>query len=282
MDNMTENLPMPDEQSGIILYDYKIPVPGVRKKILYHFSDIHLAYTDPAEVGNQAMNFDEWAAGWPGFSRQYHEPWGKSQMKEPAEHLTSLLELASTGDAIAMTGDLCDKVNSTCLALLEQELSAVGKPFMAVCGNHDMAHEIPHGYVFSGMKQPVQTMDLEDLLLVGIDNSSRQITAEQNEQLRRLLSQEKPLLIIMHVPVMTAGNRAILQPCGDYFRLNHPDATEETLSFIELLKANADKIAAVLAGHLHFHNESELVPGLQQFVTSQGVLGNINRYEIGE
>lgn len=282
MDNMTVNLPMPDEQSGIILYDYKIPVPGVRKKILYHFSDIHLAYTDPAEAGRQVMDYARWAAGWPGFSRQYHEPWGKSQMKEPAAHLSSLLELASTGDAIVMTGDLCDKVNSTNLELLNQKLKAVNTPFMAVCGNHDMAHELPDGYAFSGMKQPVQIMDLEDLILVGIDNSSRQITAEQNEQLRRLLSLGKPLLVIMHVPVMTEGNREILQPCGDYFRLNHPEATEETLSFIELLKQNAAKIVAVLAGHLHFHNESEIAPGLQQFVTSQGVLGNINRYELGE
>lgn len=282
MDNMTQNLPMPGEQSGIILYDYKIPVPGVRKKVLYHFSDIHLAYTDPAEAGHQAINFDEWAAGWPGFSRQYHEPWDKTQMKEPAAHLSSLLELASTGDAIAMTGDLCDKVNRTNLDLLDQKLKAVSNPFMVVCGNHDMAHEISDGYTFSGMKQPVQVMDLGDLLIVGLDNSSRQITAAQNDQLRQILTQEKPIVIIMHVPVMTDGNREVLFSCGDYFRLNHPEATEDTLAFIDLLKQNASRIAAVLAGHLHFHNESEIAPGLQQFVTSQGVLGNINRYVIGE
>lgn len=280
MENIMNHLP--EAGSGIVLYTYRIPVPGVQRKILYHFSDIHLAYTDPAEVGSQVMDYDSWAAGWPGFSRQYGEPWDKSQMKEPAEHLSSLLTLAGTGDAIVLTGDLCDKVNSTTLSVLDEKLMAVTVPFMAVCGNHDMAHEIPDGYAFSGMNQPVQTVDLGDLLIVGIDNSCRQVTEAQNEQLRRLLSLGKPILLIMHVPVMTADNRNILLPCGDYFRLNHPDATEDTLSFIELLKANAGKIAAVLAGHLHFHNESEIAPGLPQFVTSQGVLGNINRYEIGE
>lgn len=280
MENMMNHLP--DADSGIVLYTHRIPVPGVQRKILYHFSDIHLAYTDPAEVGSRVMDYDSWAAGWPGFSRQYGEPWDKAQMKEPAEHLSSLLTLASSGDTIVLTGDLCDKVNETNLSLLEEKLKAVTVPFMAVCGNHDMAHEIPDGYVFSGMNQPVQTLDLGDLLIVGIDNSTRQVTGAQNEQLRRLLSLDKPILLIMHVPVMTEGNRDILLHCGDYFRLNHPDATEETLAFIELLKANAGKIAAVLAGHLHFHNESEIAPGLPQFVTSQGVLGNINRYEIGE
>ena len=81
---------------------------------------------------------------------------------------------------------------------------------------------------------------------------------------------------------MTESNKELLLSSGDYFRLNHPEATAETLAFIELLKANAGQIAAVLAGHLHYHNESEIAPGLPQFVTSQGVLGNINRYEIGE
>ena len=282
MDNMIKKMAIPGEETGIILHEYKISVPGIRKKVLYHFSDIHLAYKNPAEVGNQALTFEKWAAGWPGFSRQYHEPWNVSQMKEPADHLTCLLELAATGDAIVMAGDLCGKVNSTNLDLLDQKLKEVNAPFMAVCGNHDMAHEIPDGYSFSEMKLPVQILDLGDLLLVGIDNSNRQITAEQTDQLRQLLPLGKPLLITMHIPIMTESNRDILLSSGDYFRLNHPEATVETLAFIELLKANAGQIAAVLAGHLHYHNESEIAPGLPQFVTSQGVLGNINRYEIGE
>ena len=282
MDNTSNNLPMPDRQSGIILYDYKIPAPGVKKKVLYHFSDIHLAYTDPSSVGQLELNYQNWLSGWPGFAKSHGEPHGESQMKEPAEHLSCLLELSDTGNAIAMTGDLCDKVNATNLDVLDAELKKVNKPFMAVCGNHDTAFEIPDGYLFSRMKEPVQIMDLGDMLMVGVDNSSRQITAEQNARLRQLLTQDKPMVITMHVPIMTEGNREELLFCGDYFRLNHPEATDETLAFVEILKQNAPKIIAVLAGHLHFHNESEIAPGLQQFVTSQGVLGNINRYEIGE
>ena len=279
MDNI---LTMPDKASGIILYDYKIPAPGVKKKILYHFSDIHLAYTDPTTVGKQVMNYENWVAGWPGFSKVHNEPYDEIQMKEPAAHLAQLLELSGNGDAIAMTGDICDKVNDTNLGVLNAALKKVHTPCMLVCGNHDMAHEIPDGYLFSQMKEPVQVTDLGDLLLVGLDNASRQITPQQNEHLQQLLTQDKPMVIIMHIPIMTEDNYEKLIICGDYFRLNHPDANADTLAFIELLKANAGKILAVLAGHLHFHIESTIAPGLPQFVTSQGVLGNINRYEIGE
>jgi hypothetical protein len=37
-----------------------------------------------------------------------------------------------------------------------------------------------------------------------------------------------------------------------------------------------------VAGHLHFLNTCELAPGFTQYVSSQGLLGNLNRYVIGE
>ena len=85
----------------------------------------------------------------------------------------------------------------------------------------------------------------------------------------------------MHIPIMVPGNREILEPCGEYFRLNHSEADEETLAFIELVKSHPGKILAVLSGHLHFRCNCDLVPGIPQYVSSQGILGNINRYEIG-
>ena len=67
----------------------------------------------------------------------------------------------------------------------------------------------------------------------------------------------------------------------EYFRLNHRDADAETLGFIDLIQSHPEKILAVLAGHLHFTCNSEIAPGIPQYVSSQGILGNINRYEIG-
>lgn len=266
--------------AGVILYDHRLPVKGVAKKVIYHISDIHLNRSDNSEP--RPLDYETWVNGWPGFSKDHHEPYEPTQMKQPEDHLHCLLDLADTGDVIVLTGDICDKVTSANLAILDQNLSRVEKPWIAVCGNHDMAADIPDGCRYARIKEPVQVMDLGDLIIVGIDNSSRQVTEDQTVRLLEILALGKPVIVAMHVPVMTEENREVLLKCGDYFRLNHPDATRETLAFIDVLRQNAGQIVAVLAGHLHFRNESEIVPGLPQFVNSQSVLGNINRYEIGE
>ena len=51
---------------------------------------------------------------------------------------------------------------------------------------------------------------------------------------------------------------------------------------IELIKENSALVAAVLAGHLHFNNISHITEGVTQYVSSQGIAGNINEYTIGE
>jgi 3',5'-cyclic AMP phosphodiesterase CpdA len=181
-----------------------------------------------------------------------------------------------------MAGDLCEYISPANLRFLDEKLGSSSIPWLAVCGNHDPAETIPDGLLFSRTKQPVQVLDLEDLLIVGIDNAKRCITAQQNTRLRELLATGKPMILAMHVPVLTEGNRELLTDCGEYFQLNHAGADRETLEFANLLRENAGQIVAVLAGHLHFQNVSEIAPSLPQFISSQGILGNINRYEIGE
>ena len=268
--------------AGTILYDYKLPVKGVSKKVIYHISDIHLNCSDDPAAVRQPLTYENWLKGWPWFSIRYQEPCAESQMKLPEEHLACLLELAREGDAIVFTGDICDKVSSANLDILDEQLSKVEKPWIAVCGNHDLATDIPDNCLYARVKEPVQVLDLGDLIIVGVDNSQRQVTKDQTARLLEVLALGKPVIVTLHVPIMTEDNREKLLPCGDYFRLNHPEATDETLAFIDMLQQNAGQIVAVLAGHLHFHMESTIAPGLPQFVNSQSVLGNINRYEIGE
>ena len=268
--------------AGVILHEYQIPVKGVAKKVLYHISDIHLAHSDDPAAIEKPLDYETWLKGWPGFAIGHGEPYAEAQMKLPEDHLACLLELADAGDAIVFTGDICDKVSHANLRILDAELEKISKPWLGVCGNHDCPADLPDGYRYSAIKAPVQVLDLGDLILLGIDNSQRQISPAQSDQVRRILALGKPVIVVLHIPIMTESNWEVLLPCGDYFRLNHPAANAETLAFIDLLRQNAGQIVAVLAGHLHFLNESEIAPGLPQFVCSQSVLGNINRYEIGE
>lgn len=271
---------------GIVLQNFTIPAAGVRKKIIYHFSDVHLSMQDALSAPEEMQQAKAASANWDGtrlwFAKKYGEPASQAQQKPADTHFTDLLKLAEDGDAVVMTGDLCEYVSPANLRFLDRELKKLSTPWLAVCGNHDKAGDIPEGYGFSRVKEPVQILDLGDLILFGVDNSLRAVTARQNARLRQTLAMGKPLIIVMHIPIMTEGNKELLTDCGEYFRLNHPGADGETLEFIRILRENADRILAILAGHLHFANTSEIAPGLMQYVSSQGILGNVNRYEIGE
>ena len=271
---------------GIVVRSYRIAVPGVRKKILYHFSDCHLSVYDDLCTPEERKRAEDGIAGWEkgreNFARQYHQPCTEAQKRSVADYFRNLVGHAcADGDALALCGDIFDYVSGANVRFFEKEMAELSIPFLAVCGNHESDGHIPGDSLFARVRNPVQVLDLGDLILVGVDNSRRQITGQQNEKLREVLAIGKPVIVAMHIPVMTEGNWKLLLECGDYFRLNHPDAAPVTLEFIEILKENGPRIAAVLAGHLHFPNDSEIVPGLTQYVSSQGVLGCINRYEIG-
>lgn len=270
---------------SILIHDYKIPVPGIRKKVIWHFSDIHLSEYDALSTPEEVLRAKESAEGWEETRRYFAvkngEPWEPEQRIPAAEHLKALLELAKTGDALLVAGDMSEYISPANMRHLDEAFGSFPIPWLAVCGNHDPADQIPEGHVYSRVKQEAQILELEDMVILGLDDSQRAVNAGQLETLKRLLRGEKPLLILMHVPFSTPENRAILEECGEYFRLDHPQATPEAEVFRELIRENAERIVAVMAGHLHFGNVSELVPGVTQYVSSQGILGNINRYEIG-
>lgn len=276
---------MHDIPNSVLIHDYKIPVPGIRKKVIWHFSDIHLTEYDALSTPEEVLRAKESAEGWEETRRYFAvkngEPWEPEQRIPAAEHLKALLELAKTGDALLVAGDMSEYISPANMRHLDEAFGSFPTPWLAVCGNHDPADQIPEGHVYSRVKQEAQILELEDMVILGLDDSQRAVNAGQLETLKRLLRGEKPLLILMHVPFSTPENRAILEECGEYFRLDHPQATPEAEVFRELIRENAHKIVAVMAGHLHFGNVSELVPGVTQYVSSQGILGNINRYEIG-
>lgn len=65
--------------SGVVLHDYKIPVKGVSKKILYHISDIHLNLSDDPGFIRQPLSYDTWAKAGPAFPSSTKSPMPQSK-----------------------------------------------------------------------------------------------------------------------------------------------------------------------------------------------------------
>ena len=269
-----------------MINEITIPVKGVKKKIIYHFSDSHLTERDGLSTAAERERAEKAAEAWEkvraDFARTYGEPYGEFQRISPGEHFRRMLAEAARGDALVLAGDILDYVSPANLRFTDECLAGFEKPFIAVCGNHEHAGEIPEGRALSGMKKAVQALDMGDLQIVGVDNSRRAVTKEQNEELKKLLETGKPAVIVLHVPIMCEENAAALEKSGVYFQFNYDGCPEENVEMIELIKAHGKNVCAVLAGHLHYANVSALTPGIPQIVTSQGIVGNMNKYYIGE
>lgn len=270
----------------ILLHTYVLPIKGVKKKTVYHFSDSHLTehdgLSDEKETERAKKQTEAWINVRQSFTSAYGEPYGEMQAKSAIEHFSNLIEASADGDALVIAGDTLDYVSGANVRITNEYFEKVRCPMMAVCGNHEKEAEIPEEGLISMMKKPVQKIEFDDLIIIGFDNSQRVITKEQNDALKQALSSGKTVIIAMHVPIMTVGNEQALRRAGEYFQLNYDGCSEENLEFINTIKANAGSVAAVLAGHLHFICNSEITEGVTQYVSSQGITGNLNKYIIGE
>ena len=270
----------------VLVHEHIIPIKGVKKKIIYHFSDSHLTefdeLSDQAETEKAQKQTAAWENVRSGFASAYGEPYGEGQKASGKEHFENLINTATDGDALVIAGDTLDYMSGANLRLAEKEFGKIKCPFIAVCGNHEKADEIPDGTIVSPMKLPVQKVDLGDLIIIGFDNSKRVITREQIDALNTAYGSGKAVIVAFHVPIMTAENEQALRKAGEYFQLNYDGCPKENLEFIDIIIKHASQTAAVLAGHLHFNNITEITNGVTQYVSTQGITGNINRYVVGE
>lgn len=262
--------------------EFTIPFPGVSKKVIYHFSDCHLGVADdrsgPEEIAAAEKATQEFNECRKWFADHCKEPFDDTVSAK--DYFDEILAACHDGDAVLCAGDLVESFIPTTLRYIDEKTATL--PFMTVCGNHDTPDKIPDGYTLSAAKQPVQEMDLGDLLVLGFDDSARVITPEQLAALDRALAGDKPLLILLHIPFAVPENEAMLRGCGEYFRLNHDDCPAENLAFIQRIVDHPHRIVAVLAGHLHFAHTCPVNGALTQYVSSQGMCGHCHRYIIGE
>ena len=272
--------------SGTVLHEYEIKIKGVKKKIVYHFSDVHITESDAlcseAELAKLKEDTERWLEIRARFANKYGEPCEEEQQITGTEHFEKFCSMANAdGDIVCIAGDLFNSVKSCAIRQYEKIFASTPIPYLFVAGNHEQMKDIPDDCAMAEIKKPIVHVDLGDIIFVGVNNSQRVITREQIDAIKELLGLGKPMIIVMHIPILTEGNEQ-LAACSEYFKMNFGDVPAENHEFVELLKKNDSQIAAIFAGHLHFKNNFAITDKLTQYVSSQGILGNINRYVIGE
>lgn len=270
---------------NLLIHEYKIKAENIAQKTIYHFSDCHLTLWDELSDEQEAEKAKKQTAEWESirkyFAESHKEPYGAEQQLDAKAHFQNLINESKKGDAVILAGDTFNYLNGANIRFSENRISELTLPYMVLCGNHDTPKDLPDSGILSKAKAPYQIIDLGDMYIIGLDNSERIITKDQLNALKELLSQGKPIIIAMHIPIKTEGNSAVLEKCGEYFYINYENCPKENLELVDIIKENTDKIICVLAGHLHFADNTEIAPNLIQYVSSQGITGNLNKYIIG-
>ena len=111
--------------------------------------------------------------------------------------------------------------------------------------------------------------DYEEFLLVGVDDSALQISDAQLQKLDAVFARQKPVILLLHIPLMTESIYApVMEHWGPTFMLGTPDDPENARLFRERICAPDSPVAAIFAGHLHFAHTGEFAPGRWQYVSA--------------
>lgn len=259
-----------------------LKIPGLsRNYTFYHTSDCHLAIAAPEE-GAEAMAKAE----------KQTQAWSYTGVV-PAEAFQQVLQMAQEeqADGLFLCGDVADYLSEGTLNTVRSMLNSTATPKFYVCGNHERSGAEPeNSRDFYPAYQEMMygspgfwKVDFDEFMIVGIDDGDKQMRKEQLESLAQECQKGKPMLILIHIPILT---EAIMGPVRqkwgengpDYFLLGQDKDTEFSRRFCQMLADPEVPIAAVFAGHIHLSHAGEIIHGRMQYVSGPAFEGVIRRY----
>ena len=197
-------------------------------------------------------------------------------------------------DAVLLGGDIIDSPSDANTEWLKKQLEQLEMPYLYVLGNHDWTY--PWEYMSDYGKEnflpklapmmqghtELQSMEVGELLIVGVDNSTNQVNPNALPGYEELLKQDKPVIVLNHLPyaartLMPKAVAAWNSPTvigNDNEGGIWPD--EYSSRFMELTYAEESPVVLVLAGHTHLYDDGVISEErqLRQIVGDAAYKGN--------
>ena len=266
----------------------KLTVPGIKRKyVFYHISDCHVVYA--AEEDSQADKT---------LAEKHTEKWSIDGVK-PIDAFNEALELVNGNecDGLFITGDCADYYRPSVADYIKRRINECNKEVLFTYGNHegaDYSRKTDHRLAYPDYAPVMHSnpsywvKDYGDLLVLGFDNSTKEITCEQMDFLEKQCSRGLPVLLLIHVPIDSDKVRiAVEKRWGSdiqqkkYFIMGFDSQStpESGMKFAEFVKS-AENIAAIFAGHIHHAHSGEISRGKMQYTAAPTAAKYIRRIEL--
>lgn len=187
-------------------------------------------------------------------------------------------------DGVLMGGDIVDYPSTSNLKYLKDNLNQLKMPYVYTFGNHDWLY--PWDQTTQEYRPLFDTLmngsgaahytEYEELVVLAVDDSTYQVSAEALPVVERALSLEKPVLLLMHVPLQTDSLlKKSLDGWNDAIVIgpNAKKPNKYTQSFLDMILADDSPVRAILAGHVHMEDTSKINDRITQYVVDMSAKG---------
>ncbi|MCC5849233.1 MAG: metallophosphoesterase [Verrucomicrobia bacterium] len=250
---------------------------GLRRPLhLYYFADTHLQQVS----ANDPLLPNAWRE-----NPAPELPCSNSTLL--ASHLDRAV--AGGADIILCGGDLFHFPSAENVELALRLFGACPRPVWSVPGNHDWFYPGQDGWedlrermlprlekIYRG-QAPYWSRSVQGLRVIGLDNSTYYLNAEQVSFLERELAEDVPTVVMMHIPLSTPALReATVAKHGQAILMADPSGRkrpgidpEPTRRAAALLRVSP-RVLAVLSAHVHFPFQEDIAPGKPQLIPDAG------------
>lgn len=242
-----------------------IKIPGISKsKRFLHISDAHIVNVNSESSEEEKIAASESIIRW-------------NDNGTPASDVfCEFIKFAKEqkADAVLMAGDMIDYYTEDNVSKLKELLRSFPSEYLYVWGNHEHGSyglEIPEFDIIRSNIAPMMRnepefylRDFEDFVIVCIDNSNFHITENQLEKMKAVINENKPIILLMHVPIWTEEFEKTAWSMLD----RDEKTTENAKLFSKLIRSEESKVVSIIAGHEHFEWSGEFAPGRMQYVSA--------------
>ena len=262
-----------------------IRIPGIKDSYrLLVINDLHIVETEtdqkiPKETKDEIQARYESFADTSGVASREQWEWLSDQIQD------------YDPDAVVLAGDLVDFYSPENLETLKDGLDKIEAPVIYTRADHDYGTWYIEEDRKTVKKQEAAICDnsrvilqeFPDFLIVGINNSTSQMTKAGLRALKKIWAKEKPVILITHVPLDSLtdrglyeeskklwGDRALLWGKDCYYEPN-----ETTQKYLDMVLGEDSPVVAVISGHLHFPYTIQLNDRITEYVFDASYKGKL-------